>query len=471
MKKNYFYNLLITIFNLLFPILSFPYAAHILGPSGIGKIQFIITFAQYFALIAALGLPLYGIREIAKVKGNNNQLSKTFSELMIIAIITSIVLTVIFLIMIFVVDKFTIDAKYYIVSSLIVLFSFSSIDWFYQGLELFNIIAYRSIAIKICSLIFLYTSVKTKNDLFIYLLITIFSILGNNVINILFVHKEVKIKFSDIDLSKHIKPLIYIFGSTLSMAMYAMFDTILLGLLSNDQSVGYYTAGVKLSKISIPFVTAIGGALLPQISLAFINDKKKFNELVLFSFELTVILSIPISVGLLLLAPELVTVFSGKEFLKAIMPMRLMSFLPFLIGMGNLLGIQILMTAGKEKEILKSVIIGMIISVIGNIILVPYYKENGAAITNLFTELVVSLLFLYFVKKNFKIDLKLDTIVKSIFFSLFFIPMIFFIRSTTHNNTLIIIYSLLTCGITYLVFQLFFLKNKFVLNHFFKNVH
>jgi O-antigen/teichoic acid export membrane protein len=81
MKKNYLYNLILSVSNLLFPILSFPYASRILGPIGIGKVQLSVTLAQYFGLIAALGIPIYGIQEIAKHRHNKEQLSKVFSEL------------------------------------------------------------------------------------------------------------------------------------------------------------------------------------------------------------------------------------------------------------------------------------------------------------------------------------------------------------------------------------------------------
>jgi O-antigen/teichoic acid export membrane protein len=105
-KKNYVFNLLLTIVNLIFPVISFPYAARILGPIGIGKIQFVTSFAQYFALVAALGIPIYGIREIAKVQKNRLLLNRTFSELIFIYVITSIVLSLAYLITIITIDKF-----------------------------------------------------------------------------------------------------------------------------------------------------------------------------------------------------------------------------------------------------------------------------------------------------------------------------------------------------------------------------
>ena len=100
MTKNFFYTVLLSLVNLLFPLLSFPYASHILGPEGIGSAQMAISFAQYFALFAALGIPIYGITEIARHKNHPENLSKAFSELTIIFFVASWILFLVYLIII-----------------------------------------------------------------------------------------------------------------------------------------------------------------------------------------------------------------------------------------------------------------------------------------------------------------------------------------------------------------------------------
>ena len=77
-KKNYFFNVILSISNILFPILTIPYASRILGPEGMGKVQFVNSFTQYFILLAALGIPIYGTREIAKLQNNKNEIKSLF---------------------------------------------------------------------------------------------------------------------------------------------------------------------------------------------------------------------------------------------------------------------------------------------------------------------------------------------------------------------------------------------------------
>src|ERR1700743_648979 len=101
MAKNYFYNLLLTLVNLLFPILSFPYVSRVLGPVGIGKVQFAFSFATYFVVIAGLGIPIYGTKEIARHKNDKEGRSRVFSELVVIYILTTIIVAIAYLIIVY----------------------------------------------------------------------------------------------------------------------------------------------------------------------------------------------------------------------------------------------------------------------------------------------------------------------------------------------------------------------------------
>lgn len=95
LKKNIFFNTLLSLSQLLFPLISFPYASRVLGPEAIGTVSFADNFTTYFLIFSALGIPLYGIREIAKVKHDQKKLGIVFSELLIIHLCTSLIAVVI----------------------------------------------------------------------------------------------------------------------------------------------------------------------------------------------------------------------------------------------------------------------------------------------------------------------------------------------------------------------------------------
>ena len=93
-QKNIFYNVLLAISQVLFPLITFPYLARVLGPENIGKLNFSESIAKYFILLAALGIPIYGVREIAKKMNEKKELSILFSEIFLINLITTIFLSI-----------------------------------------------------------------------------------------------------------------------------------------------------------------------------------------------------------------------------------------------------------------------------------------------------------------------------------------------------------------------------------------
>ena len=319
MKKNYLYNLILSVSNILFPILSFPYASRILGPIGIGKVQLSTTLAQYFGLIAALGIPIYGIQEIAKYRHNKEQLSKVFSELFGIYFLNSIAVAILYFVIINIFPFFHQNYAMYIYAGVIVLFAFTTLDWVYAGLEQYRIITIRSIIIKAIALLLLYLLVHDSGDAIYFLIITIFSMMGNNLISLYFIRKQAKIRFRNLEFKKHLKPLFYIFATTMAASIYTYLDILLLGFLSTETAVGYYTAAIKLTKIAIPFITAAGFVLIPKFAIqSYNNNEQSIQALLEKSWHYIVFFSVPISIGLFSLAKEFILVFSGDEFTQAI---------------------------------------------------------------------------------------------------------------------------------------------------------
>ena len=461
MKKNYFFNLLLSLSNILFPIISFPYVSKIVGPSGVGKVQFITSYAQYFGLIAALGIPVYGIREIAKRKHDRQQLNIVFSELSVIYFLTSVVLTIVYVGTLFYSSYFDQDRSMYLWSIFLVMLSFTSIDWFYEGLEQFRIVAIRSILVRVFSLILMFLLIKNAKDYYWYLLIIIFTTLLNNGINMIRLHKSVSVQLHGLNLKRHLKPLFLIFSTTIATSMYTMLDTVLLGFLANTRAVGLYTAAVKLSKIALPIVTSLGMVLVPGLAKNLSQKNMDMVQSTLNkSFSFTAFFSVPIGFGLALLAPEFIMVFSSNKFLDATLSMQILYVLTFLIFYCYFFGFQILVPDGKDKEMLLSVLGGVVIGLVLNFTLVPPLKHVGAALSNVISELVVTGFYIYFVKKLYSFEFSLKPILTAIGSSLVFIPIAIFLRNLHLNAYILLLIAIPACASAYVLFQKFLFKEE-----------
>ena len=460
MRKNIIYNILLSLTNILFPLISFVYVARILGPKGIGEVQFVMSFAQYFSIFAAIGIPIYGVREIAKVRDSPAKLSSTFLSLSTLFFLTSVLMTLVYFLIVFIHPYFSNNQPYYIVAGILVFLSFSYTDWYYSGIEAFHKITIRSIVVKSISLALLYTFVKTSSDIYNYLWISIFSILGNQVYNFLDIYLHLEIKKPVLSFSEHIKPLLLIFGATIASSIYTLWDTIILYFLTSPEIVGYYTVSTKLTKLIIPVITAIGGALIPTISYYY--NKQQIDQAKTFlrsSLDVTIFITIPVTVGLMTLAPELIDTFAGKEFSPSILSMQIMSVLPIIIGIGHLLSFQWLIPFGKNKAVFVAMLVGLVVSMLSNLLLIPIYLDKGAAISTVITECIVCAAYYYYLRSERTISINKRLVFQTIFSSLLFIPIILLVRLTSDNNIVICILSIFTCVASYSLLQFFVFKN------------
>ena len=76
LTTNSIYFLIYNILNVLFPLITGIYVAHVLLPVFIGSVQYAQNIASYFVILAFLGIPTYGMREISKHRSDKEQLKK-----------------------------------------------------------------------------------------------------------------------------------------------------------------------------------------------------------------------------------------------------------------------------------------------------------------------------------------------------------------------------------------------------------
>ena len=149
---NIIFNAIKTVLNLLFPLITFPYASRVLGVENIGLVQYYNSIISYFILFAGLGVSYYAVREGTKYRDDKDSLSKFSSELISILLITTFI-SYIMLFIIFFTNRSSFDEKLLVISSLSIMFSSLSLEWIYQIKEDFVYISLRSFCFHIISFI------------------------------------------------------------------------------------------------------------------------------------------------------------------------------------------------------------------------------------------------------------------------------------------------------------------------------
>lgn len=464
LKKNAFYSVLKVFLSLVFPLITFPYASRILLPEGIGKVNFANSIVSYFILIASLGISGYATREAVKVREDKLALTKLFKEIITINFICCIIAYLLFFIALFCIPKFSEYRSLLLVCSIKILFSVIGIDWIYTANEDFKYITIRSFCIQLLSLIYLFIFVHTKEDLIHYAIFGILTAVGSNIFNFLLVGKYIDIRYkTKLEYKKHLKAIIVFFCITIVTSIYTMLDTAMLGFISTDKEVGYYTASTKLGHMVLSMLTAITAVLLPRFTnYVQKEDKSSFEELISKSSNIIILLSIPMTIGLIFLSKPFMIVLSGIEFLPAVSCMKIISPIIIIISFGSLIGVQILPAQGKEKVSFISYIAGAITNIILNLLLIPKFNSLGAAIGTLCAESIVTGIQIIYVRK---IIIKKDfllSILQSLLSSGLMILCIILLETQIKNNILLLVISL-PLGIIIYSIGLILLHNKYFL--------
>lgn len=465
--KNAIFNFIKSFMTLLFPLITFPYASRILGPEGIGKVNFVSSIVSYFIVISELGIAKYAIREIPKIKNNKIELSKFTKELYIISSISFLVSYLIFIIVLIFVPKLIDYRILLLICSTKIFFDTFGIEWFYNGLEEFKYISIRSVIIQFLSLFYLFIFVRTSDDIINYAIFGLILGTFSNISNLFLLNKHVDLTIKcKIELKKHMKYVFLFFGMTLVTSFYEILDTSLLGFLSNDTEVGLYTAGIKINRISVEVLTAICAVFLPRLSKYYSdNSIKEFNSLVEKGISAIIILGIPLFIGILILSKNFIILFCGDSFVDAIYPMQIISPIILFISISNLLSAQVLPAMNKEKLSLISYIAASIINFTLNCIFIPKYGASGAAIGTLCAEFVAFLIPFIILRKIAITKNILINFLQSIISTLLMSFGIILVLSFVDNLYLQLFISIMISLIIYFS-SLLILKNKLIVEIF-----
>ncbi|OLU43731.1 flippase [Faecalibaculum rodentium] len=395
---NTFYNAAYNGMNVLFPLITIPYLSRVLLADGIGKVNYATNIVSWFLMFASLGIPRYGVREVAKVRDSKGKLNHIFTELFLINFCSTVFCSIVYIFIIFFYPYFEKKQLLYLMVGMQLFLNVFNVDWFYQGLEEYGYITKRSLIVKSLSIVAIFSFVHTKSDYIIYASIQSVALAGNYIFNMSNIFKYVSFSVKGIHIYKHVLPIVVLLSTQFAVNIYALLDTTMLGWWSSDNVIGYYSNSQKIIKTIAVFTASLGGVLLPHL-VQYIRDSQydKLREISNKILGIILYICIPITLGLFFLADDLVLVLFGKDFIPAIETMRI--FAPFIIftTVGNLYGTQLLMSLGEEKKLLISVVIGAVINFLLNYILIRLYYQNGAAFASVITEFIVMILQIKFV--------------------------------------------------------------------------
>lgn len=382
------------VMNIAAPLIVYPYVCRVIKPEGVGAVNFAQNVIIYFQMIAMLGIPTYGIRAIAKVRDDPEQLRETFWEIFTINLICyAVSLALLGL----TADLFS-DKKLLLVMSSYMFFTVIGIEWYYSGLERYDFMAFWSLVFKLLMIAGVYLLVKTEADYIKYGFLYALGSVGAGIVY--FLNLDVK-RPEKLSLKKHWKPIAVFFAMSVATTIYTSMDSVMLGFISGETENGYYDAAVKVKMALVALITSLGTVLLPRSSnLVEKGDTETFRMLTKKALRYVLLFSIPCCILFIFIARPVVMILSGPLFEKSVLPMKIIMPTIVLIGITNITGLQVMVPLGREKYVLYSEIAGAVVNLIVNALLIPPLGAAGAAIGTVAAETAVLIVQVFLIWKS-----------------------------------------------------------------------
>lgn len=403
-KVNYILNLINTGTQMLFPLITFPYVCRVIEADGIGQINFFQSIISYISLFTCLGIPMYAIREIARDRSDVVQMNRTAMEILLLHSMLTLVGYAIVAILCLTVPQIQVNIPLFLILSLTIFFTAIGCEWFYQGIEDFKYITIRGLIIKTISVVLLFIFVKSKTDLLYYGCYTVFGVLGGNIFNLFrlrkYIHRE-NIIFSELHIKRHIKPVLKVFSFSVVTSIYLQLNTVLLGFLKNALAVGYFAAATKVMQMLLKMSACLGSVMMPRAShLIAENKEAEFNRLIQKSYDFTLAIALPMTIGLIFCAPSLITALCGVKFEHSILPSQIIAPIILMVAISNIFGIQVLFPKGKINIVTLCCGIGAVADLMLNLCLIPLFSYIGTSIAYLGAE-VATTVSMYFIGRRY----------------------------------------------------------------------
>lgn len=276
------------------------------------------------------------------------------------------------------------------------------ISWFFQGLEEFRITVLRNTLVKIVSLVLIFVLIRTKDDLWLYILILSGSQVLGNLTLFPYLRRYIsRPHWSNLTLKRHFRPTLEMFVPQIATQVYLQLNKTMLGALIGVQASGFYDNSDKIVKIILAVVTATGTVLLPHSAHSYSQGRYDIIETSLDrSMHFILLLAFPLATGLAGVAPLFTHIFFGKGFSPVSDLLIIESIVIVLVGISNAVGVQYLLPTNQLKTFTTSVIFGALVNIFLNLPLILLFQSDGAMVATVLSELLVTVYQLIKVKQQ-----------------------------------------------------------------------
>lgn len=465
LKKNVLYSGILTTSLYVFQFITYPYVARVLGVTNIGICNLVQSIVQYFTLFSMMGISLLGTREIAKCNHNRERLNTVFSQLFTLNIVTTVIVFFIYVAFVELYPQFAPYKKLLYIGAVQLLLNTFMVEWLFRGLEDFKYITTRSLIVKLVYVVSVFLLIRTSADYVLYIAISSAVFVVNGIINWVYRARFVKYSFQSCHSVKaYVKPFLLLGIQGILPTFYTTFNVLILGVVCGATQVGYYTTATKIENIILALYSSFTMVMMPYVSAMIERgDGKNVARIIHHSFLLLFAFVLPCIVFVEVYASDVVAFIAGSGYEGAVVPMRIVMPLMLVIGIEQILIVQVLIPSRQDKIVFYVYLIGAVVGLITNMYFIRQFQSIGASVAWFFSEATIMILALLTVNRMRMLEV--FSFLKELFFHLFFfIPLgilLLLVQSVLKADAFECMFLgfLITVGYTHIVLQ-YLVKNE-----------
>ena len=385
--------------NKLLSLVLYIAIANYLRVTGYGQFSFIMTLLAIFTVLANFGLDKLTIREVAKDKEKTQSYVALMLKLKVfLALATYIIL--IACIHLSGKPKIVISGVHLIGLSIIFIALSNTFLAIFNAHERLEIHAVLLVVIKLLILGLVFLTIYLKYGLLFILGVYAIGeflrlLLAGIIYRKNFYVRKIK-QFTPLSYKKTLitaAPFVIIGIASL---IYMHIDKVMLSFMKGDEPVGWYSAAFTLL-LGLMFIPrSYGISVFPAISRYAKDSDKLLNISWQKSVKFLLIVSLPVTVGVILLAGRFIHLFYHSGYENSINALKiLMLTIPWIFV--NSINMYLLYAANRQKQATFIVLISTAVNIILNLFLIPKFSYIGASWATVIAEIINVFMFFGFI--------------------------------------------------------------------------
>lgn len=373
---NFGYLSLLQIAGYVFPLITMPYLARVIGTEGFGKIAFASAVVVWFQTVADWGFNLTATRDVAQNREDKEKVSRIFSNVLWSRCLLALISGCVLLLLIAIVPYFHENAAVLLITFLMIPGQILFPDWMFQAIEKMKYTTIFNLLMKLLFTVAVFIFIHKKEDFLMQPLLTTigYFICGIGALYLILNQWGYTLYKPNLkNIRRTIRESTDVFINNIMPNFYNSFSVMILGFFSGATANGIFDGGNKFPTIFYNFQSVLSRAFYPFLARRL--DKHSFYA------KINMSMAVVGSLTLVLVSQWVIRIFFGDEFEKSVTVMQILSASIVFLALSYTYGTNYLIINHHEKPLRNLTFVSSLIGLCVSIPLVYYYSYIGAAIT------------------------------------------------------------------------------------------